>query len=114
MAVGRHPAVTAKMFATLDTLSGGRIICGVGIGWMQDEFEFLGIPFAERAAMSDEYVAVIKALWTDDHPRVAGKYVTLDRDVLDFRHLPVVLLRHKKLASWFTCGVLLRFHCNSV
>lgn len=84
----RHPAVVAKMFATLDKLSGGRIICGVGIGWMQDEFEFLGVSFAERAAMSDEYVEVIKALWTDEHPRVAGKYVTLDRDV-NFGPYPV-------------------------
>lgn len=84
----RHPAVTAKMFATIDRLSGGRLICGVGIGWMQDEFEFLGIPFAERAAMSDEYMQVIKALWTDEHPRIAGKYVTLDRDV-NFGPYPV-------------------------
>lgn len=84
----RHPAVTAKMFATIDRLSGGRLICGVGIGWMQDEFEFLGIPFAERAAISDEYMQVIKALWTDEHPRIAGKYVTLDRDV-NFGPYPV-------------------------
>ena len=84
----RHPAVTAKMFATIDRLSGGRLICGVGIGWMQDEFEFLGLPFAERAAMSDEYMQVIKALWTDEHPRIAGTYVTLDRDV-NFGPYPV-------------------------
>jgi probable F420-dependent oxidoreductase len=84
----RHPAVTAKMFATLDRLSGGRLICGVGIGWMQDEFAFLGIPFAERAAMSDEYVRVIKALWTDEHPRITGRYVTIDRDV-NFGPYPV-------------------------
>ena len=67
----RHPAVTAKMFATIDRLSAGRLICGVGIGWMQDEFGFLGLPFAERAAMSDEYARVIKALWTDEHPRIS-------------------------------------------
>ena len=84
----RHPAVTAKMFATIDRLSGGRLICGVGIGWMQDEFAFLGIPFAERAAMSDEYVRVIKALWTDEHPRITGRYVTIDRDV-NFGPYPV-------------------------
>ena len=84
----RHPAVTAKMFATIDRLSAGRLICGVGIGWMQDEFGFLGLPFAERAAMSDEYARVIKALWTDEHPRISGRYVTLDRDV-NFGPYPV-------------------------
>jgi len=77
----RHPAVVAKMITTLDRLSGGRIICGVGIGWLQEEFHFLGVPFAERAAMSDEYIAVMKALWTSEHPRSAGRYVTIDQDV---------------------------------
>ena len=84
----RHPAVTAKLFATLDKLSGGRIICGVGIGWMQDEFDFLGASFTDRAAISDEYIDVIKALWTEEHPRVAGKYVRVDRDV-NFGPYPV-------------------------
>jgi probable F420-dependent oxidoreductase len=84
----RHPAVMAKMLATLDCLSTGRLIVGVGIGWLREEFSFLGAPFAERAAMSEEYVAVLKALWTDEHPRVRGKYVTIDRDV-NFGPLPV-------------------------
>ncbi len=84
----RHPVVTAKMIATLDRLSGGRIICGVGIGWLQEEFGFLGVPFAERAAMSDEYVAVMKALWTSEKPRLAGRYVSIDQDV-NFGPLPV-------------------------
>lgn len=77
----RHPATVAKMVATLDRLSGGRVICGVGIGWLQEEFGFLGVPFAERAAMSDEYVAVMKAFWTSEHPRCTGRYVTIDQDV---------------------------------
>ena len=84
----RHPAVMAKMLATLDRLSNGRLIAGVGIGWLREEFGFLGVPFAERAAMSDEYVAVLKALWTDDHPRISGRYVTIDRDV-NFGPFPV-------------------------
>jgi probable F420-dependent oxidoreductase len=84
----RHPAVVAKMLAPLDRLSGGRVICGVGIGWLREEFGFLGVPFAERAAMSDEYVAVMKALWTNVHPRCAGHYVTIDQDV-NFGPLPV-------------------------
>jgi len=84
----RHPAVMAKMLATLDRLSNGRILAGVGIGWLQEEFKFLDVPFAERAVMSDEYVAVLKALWTNDHPRFNGRYVTIDRDV-NFGPMPV-------------------------
>jgi probable F420-dependent oxidoreductase len=77
----RHPAVVAKLVATLDCLSGGRIICGVGVGWVREEFGFLGVPFAERATISDEYVAVMKSLWTQAHPRIAGRYVTIDQAV---------------------------------
>ena len=84
----RHPAVMAKMIATLDRLSGGRIICGVGIGWLREEFGFLGVPFAERAAMSEEYIVVMKALWAGEKPRKAGRYVTIDQDV-NFGPLPV-------------------------
>ena len=84
----RHPAVVAKMIATLDRLSGGRIICGVGIGWLREEFEFLGVPFAERAAMSEEYIAVMKALWAGEQPPGAGRYVTIEQAV-NFGPLPV-------------------------
>lgn len=77
----RHPAVVAKSLATLDRLSGGRIICGVGIGWLREEFGFLGLSFDERAAMTDEYVEVMKALWKDEHVRVSGRYVTINQDV---------------------------------
>jgi probable F420-dependent oxidoreductase len=77
----RHPAVVAKSLATLDRLSSGRIICGVGIGWLREEFGFLGLPFEERAAMTDEYVEVMKALWKDEHVRVNGRYVTINQDV---------------------------------
>jgi len=77
----RHPAVMAKMIATLDRLSNGRIICGVGVGWIEEEFAFLNAPFAERGRMSDEYLTVMKALWTEAHPRITGRFVTIDRDV---------------------------------
>ena len=77
----RNPIVTAKMIATLDKLSNGRIIAGIGTGWIEEEFNFLNAPFRERGQMTDEYVEVMKALWTDDHPRIEGKYVTIDRDV---------------------------------
>ena len=84
----RHPVVMAKMMATLDRLSNGRIICGVGVGWIEEEFAFLNVPFSERGRMSNEYIEVMKALWTDDHPRIDGRYVKIDRDV-NFGPMPV-------------------------
>ncbi|MGH7838943.1 MAG: LLM class flavin-dependent oxidoreductase, partial [Candidatus Binataceae bacterium] len=67
--------------ATLDVLSGGRMILGVGVGWMEEEFQLLGIPFKERAQRTREYVAVMKAVWTQENPRFDGQFIKLDRDV---------------------------------
>jgi probable F420-dependent oxidoreductase len=78
-----RPAVLqAKMLATIDVLSGGRLTFGVGAGWMREEFEALGVPpFAERGAVTDEYIMACRELWTSDNPRFAGKYVNF-ADVL--------------------------------
>ena len=62
----RNPVVLAKELATLDHLSGGRIILGIGIGWLAEEFAAIGVPFAERAARTDDHVAALRALWSDD------------------------------------------------
>jgi len=70
----RHAVVTAKTVATLDVLSGGRVIFGVGVGWMEEEFKALNAPFAERGAFSDESVAVMKELWTSETPHFAGRF----------------------------------------
>jgi probable F420-dependent oxidoreductase len=77
MVVPHRPAVlTAKIIATIDVLSGGRISVGCGAGWMQEEFEALGAePFAERGAVTDEYLQAFRVLWTQDNPRFDGKYV---------------------------------------
>src|SRR5437867_5806865 len=61
----RHPIYVAKEIATLDVLSGGRAILGIGIGWLREEFEALGIPFEERAGRTREAVAAIRSLWRD-------------------------------------------------
>jgi alkanesulfonate monooxygenase SsuD/methylene tetrahydromethanopterin reductase-like flavin-dependent oxidoreductase (luciferase family) len=59
----------------LDVLSGGRLTLGVGVGWMEEEFEALGAPpYAERGAVTDEYLRLFKTLWTEDHPTFDGKY----------------------------------------
>src|SRR5579883_1021862 len=74
--VPHRPAVlAAKLFMTADVLSGGRVIAGVGSGWMREEFEALGTPpYDERGAVTDEYLAAWHTLWNDAHPTLDGKY----------------------------------------
>ena len=71
----RSPLVAAKALATLDVLSQGRLVLGVGVGWMREEFEALEVPpFEERGAVTDEYIMVFKELWSSDNPTFEGKY----------------------------------------
>jgi probable F420-dependent oxidoreductase len=72
----RHPLVTAKAAATVDQASGGRFIFGIGVGWDEEEFRNLGLPFRQRGAQTDEYIRVIKAAWAADQPSFSGKYHT--------------------------------------
>src|SRR5262245_59846144 len=73
----RNAVVTAKMVSSLDALSGGRVILGVGAGWLAAESAVLGVPFAERGAMTDEHLRVMQELWTSAKPAFAGKYTEL-------------------------------------
>jgi probable F420-dependent oxidoreductase len=70
----RNAVVTAKMIASLDALSGGRVVFGIGAGWLPAESAALGVPFAERGAMTDEYLRAMRELWTAAEPTFAGKY----------------------------------------
>ena len=71
----RPPVLTAKMLATIDVLSNGRLIVGCGVGWMREEFEAIGAPsYNERGAVGDEYIRAFKELWTSDSPTFEGKY----------------------------------------
>jgi probable F420-dependent oxidoreductase len=83
MVVPHRPAVlTAKMLATIDVLSGGRLIVGVGAGWLREEFEAIGAPpFDERGAVTDEYMLAFRELWTKDAPRFDGRFVKF-KDVI--------------------------------
>ena len=75
----RNALVAAKALATLDVLSQGRLVVGIGVGWMREEFEALGLPpFEERGAVTDEYIRVFKEVWTEDNPSYDGKYVKFD------------------------------------
>jgi probable F420-dependent oxidoreductase len=74
----RHPLVTAKILATIDQLSGGRLILGAGVGWLREEFEALGAPpFEERGAVTDEYLRFMRATWTTDPVKFSGRYVSV-------------------------------------
>ncbi len=74
----RHPLVTAKMLATIDRLSGGRVILGAGAGWLREEFEAVGAPpFEARGAVTDEYLRLMRATWTTDPVDFAGRYATV-------------------------------------
>ncbi len=70
----RHPAYVAKQMATLDVLSEGRAILGIGVGWLREEFEALDVPFDERAARTRESVAAIRHLWKEGDEPFEGKY----------------------------------------
>ena len=70
----RNAVVTAKMISSLDALSGGRVVFGIGAGWVAAESAMLGVPFAERGAMTDEYLEAMQELWTKQAPSFAGKY----------------------------------------
>ena len=74
-----HNAVhLAKQAASLDTLSGGRLTLGIGVGWSREEFEALGVPFARRGVRTAEYVRAMRTLWRDDVATFAGEFVTFD------------------------------------
>ena len=71
----RNPVVLAKEMASLDVLSNGRLLFGIGAGYLHQEFAALGIPFEQRGARTDEYIDAIRELWTSDKPRFRGHFV---------------------------------------
>lgn len=72
------PVITAKQVATLDHLSGGRVLLGIGVGWMREEFDAIGASFDDRGARTDEYVAAMRELWTADQPTFHGEFLNFD------------------------------------
>ena len=84
----RNPLAAAKALASLDVLSQGRLVVGVGAGWLREEFEVLDLPpFQERGAVTDEYIRAFKELWTSDDPSFEGKYCRFDN--ISFMPKPV-------------------------
>jgi len=80
MVVPHRPAVvTAKMLSTIDVLSGGRLVVGIGAGWLKVELDAVSTtPFSERGAVTDEYMDAMRVIWTQDRPVFHGKYVHID------------------------------------
>jgi probable F420-dependent oxidoreductase len=72
----RNPVVLAKEVATLDHLSGGRVQLGVGVGWLEEEFDAIGIPFAERGRRTDDGIAAMRALWSQDQASYDGEFTS--------------------------------------
>jgi probable F420-dependent oxidoreductase len=70
----RHPAYVAKEMATLDVLSGGRAMLGIGIGWLKEEFDAVGVPFNQRAGRTDESIHAIRSLWKPTPEAFEGKF----------------------------------------
>jgi probable F420-dependent oxidoreductase len=74
----RNPLVLAKELATLDRISGGRVELGLGVGWLREEFEALGVPWARRGARNDEYIEAMRALWAGPHAEFHGEFVDFE------------------------------------
>jgi len=70
----RNPVVFAKEVATLDVMSGGRVELGVGVGWLAEEFDAIGVPFRERGARTDDHIEAMRALWTQDRASYSGRF----------------------------------------
>src|SRR5258706_2169614 len=91
----RPPVLTAKILATIDVLSEGRLTWGIGAGWCKEEFEALGTePFEERGAVTDETIAACRVLWTEENPRFEGKYANFSN--IFFQPRPV----QKRVPIW--------------
>ena len=99
----RNPVVQAKMFASLDVLANGRIICGAGVGWLEKEFETLGMPYEQRGPMTDEFLQIFKTLWTEEHPVFSWQVLPLRWDrilskALQKPHIPIWVGGHTRAA----------------
>jgi probable F420-dependent oxidoreductase len=95
----RNPLVLAKELASLDELSGGRLIFGIGAGYLEPEFRALGVPFADRGARTDEHLAAMRAIWTQPKPAYYGRFVSFEHvQAHPQRAIPVVVGGHSASA----------------
>lgn len=99
----RNPVVLAKALATLDRLSRGRLLLGIGVGWLREEFAALGIPFERRGARTDEYLASMQILWSEDNASFDGEFVSFTDVSSNPKphggNIPVVIGGHSRAAA---------------
>jgi probable F420-dependent oxidoreductase len=91
-----NPVVLARRFATLDVLSEGRAICGLGIGWSKDEYQVSNIPFKDRGKRAEEFIQALKRIWTDDVAEFTGKFYNIPASKIGPKpvqkpHIPIYL-----------------------
>jgi probable F420-dependent oxidoreductase len=91
----RHPLPLAKELATLQNLSGGRLILGAGVGWMEAEFAALGVPFKERGRRTDEGIAMMRAVWSSDPVSFEAKWIPAEID-----HMRMLPKPEKPIPIW--------------
>lgn len=124
----RNPLVLAKQLASVDVLSGGRLIFGIGVGYLKPEFDALGIPFDEKGARTEEYLAAILALWTKEKPGFSGRFVSFSGvqamprpvqkaypEIVFGGHTPAAFARAARLArGWYGFALDLEATARSI
>ena len=91
-----NPVILAKRFATLDVLSEGRIVAGLGIGWSRDEYQVSNVPFNNRGKRADEFIQVLKKIWVNDVVEFKGEYYNIPASIIKPKpiqkpHIPIYL-----------------------
>jgi probable F420-dependent oxidoreductase len=99
----RNPVVLAKEVATLDALSGGRVTLGIGVGWLKEEFDALGIDWSRRGDRTDDYIRAMRALWASDGASYHGEFAAFDTVSSNPKpvanNVPVIIGGHSKAAA---------------
>jgi probable F420-dependent oxidoreductase len=99
----RNPVVLAKELATLDQMSLGRMLLGIGVGWLEEEFDAIGVPFSERGRRTDDSVAAMRALWTEDKASHHSEFIDFTDCVLRPRPaqgtIPIHVGGHTEVAA---------------
>lgn len=98
----RNPLILAKEVASLDNLSNGRVMLGVGVGWMREEFETVGVPFEGRGARADEYIAAMRELWNESEASFEGRFVSfkrLQQHPKPLTRIPIIIGGHTPAAA---------------
>ena len=99
----RNPIVVAKEIATLDRLSGGRVELGVGVGWLEEEFDAIGVPFAERGRRTDDHIAALRTLWGPGEASYSSEFTNFSNAYSRPRptqpNIPISIGGHSKAAA---------------